>query len=172
MEKTITLTKTRVGVKLLVFAVFLAIAIFAPFIKVQLVTGSIVNAVLFLSTALLGMTAGILIGFLPSMISAFAGLLPLPLLPMIPYIIMGNAILVLVFGIIRKKNFLFGVISASVLKFLFLFLTSSFLVSLFIEGTLPKPIITMMAWPQLITALIGGGIGYLVLKLYGKKNIS
>ena len=170
--KTISLDKSKVIIKLVAFVIFLSIAIVAPFIKIQLITGSIVNAVLFISTATLGIGAGVLIGFLPSMISAFAGLLPIPLLPMIPYIIMGNAILVLTFGLLQKKKFLLGVISGSTLKFAFLFLTSSFIVSRFIEKPLPLVIINMMAWPQLITALIGGIIAYLILRIYEKKNIS
>jgi hypothetical protein len=164
----------RVLAKAAAFVLFLAIAVAAPFIKQQLITGPIVNALLYVSAASLGMTAGILIGFLPSMISAWAGLLPIPLLPMIPYIIMSNAVLVLIFGVFRKKNFWLGVVSASFIKFIFLFLSSSFIVSFFVKGTLPKPIIAMMTWPQFITALIGGVIAYFVLKLinYEKKDIS
>jgi len=162
--KTIALTKIKVEVKLAVFALFLAISIVAPFIRQQFITGPIVNAVLFISTAVLGIGAGILLSFLPSMISAFAGLLPLPLLPMIPYIIMGNAILVLTFGVLRKKNFWVGAISAAFLKFVFLFLSSSFVISWFIKNPLPQKIIAMMTWPQLITALLGTGITYFLLK--------
>jgi len=168
--KTIALTKTRAGVKLAVFAVFLAVSIAAPFIKQQFITGPIVNAVLYISTATLGIGAGVLIGFLPSMISAWAGLLPIPLLPMIPYIIMGNAILVLTFGVLRKKNFWLGVGLASVLKFMFLFLSSSFIINFFIKTALPKPIIAMMAWPQLITALAGGIIAFILLKIIKVKT--
>jgi len=170
--KTISLTRSRIKIKLVAFSVFLAIALLAPLLRVQLVTGSIVNAVLFLATATLGMGAGVLIGFLPSVISAFSGLLPIPLLPMIPYIIMGNAILVLIFGALGKKKFLLGVVVASILKFLFLFLASSFIVSWFIKKPLPPMIINMMAWPQLITALMGGIIVYFLFKIYGKEDIS
>lgn len=172
--KAIVSVKTSIAIKLAIFAGFLGISIIAPFFKQQLVTGPIVNAVLFLSTAVLGIGAGVLIGFLPSMVSAFAGLLPMPLLPMIPYIIMSNAILVLIFGVLLKKNFWLGVVSASFIKFLFLFLSSSFVINFFIKGALPAKIVAMMTWPQLITALIGGVIAYSLLKLfrYEKKNIS
>ena len=163
--RTIALAKTRIGIKIAVFAVFLAISIAAPFLKQQFITGPIVNAVLYVSTATLGIGAGVLIGFLPSMVSSRAGLLPIPLLPMIPYIIMGNAVLVLCFGVLRKKNFWLGVFTASILKFVFLFLSSSFIASFFIKTVLPKPIIAMMVWPQLITALAGGIIAYFGLKL-------
>lgn len=172
--KAIVSVKTSIAIKLAIFAGFLGISIIAPFFKQQLVTGPIVNAVLFLSTAVLGIGAGVLIGFLPSMVSAFAGLLPMPLLPMIPYIIMSNAILVLIFGFLLKKNFWLGVVSASFIKFLFLFLSSSFVINFFIKKALPAKIVAMMTWPQLITALIGGVIACFLLKIvkYEKKNIS
>jgi len=162
--KAVSLTKIKVEAKLAVFALFLAISVAAPFIRQQFITGPVVNAVLFISTAILGVGAGILLSFLPSIISAFAGLLPLPLLPMIPYIIMGNAILVLTFGVLRKKNFWLGAVSAAFLKFIFLFLSSSFIVSWFIKNSFPQKIITMMTWPQLITALLGAVIAWLFLK--------
>ena len=168
MNKIRAIAQDILSIKVLtksgIFALFLAIAIAAPFIKQQFITGPIVNAVLYVSTVILGIGAGVLIGFLPSMISAFAGLLPIPLLPMIPYIIMSNAILALTFGVLRKKNFWLGVFAASILKFVFLFLSSSFIVNFFIKQSLPKPIIQMMAWPQLITALIGGVIAFVLLK--------
>jgi len=166
--KVISLVKTNIWVKSAIFIVFLVISLLAPFLKQQFITGPIVNAILFLSTAILGIGAGVLIGFLPSMVSAFTGLLPLPLLPMIPYIIMGNAVLVLIFGALKKKSFGLGVILAGFVKFLLLYSISSLFLSL------PKPIIAMMAWPQLITALMGGIIAYFLLKFlkYEKKNLS
>lgn len=167
-EKAIGLINKRVLVKAGVFALFLAISMAAPFLKQQFIAGPIVNAVLFISTVVLGAGAGALIAFLPSMISVFTGLLPLPLLPMVPYIIMGNVILVLIFGSLRKKNFWLGVLSASVLKFIFLFLASSFIVNLFIKESLPPKIIAMMAWPQLITALAGGIIAWAFLEKFKK----
>jgi len=164
MEKVKTISLTKVGSKALLFAVFLAIALAAPFIGVQIITGSIVNAVLFVSTGLLGITSGILIGFLPSIISLFAGLFPVTFYPMVPYIIIGNAILVLTFGVLAKKHFVLGVILAAFLKFLFLFLSSSLVVSFFVGDSFPKAVVAMMGYPQLITALAGGVIAFFVSK--------
>jgi len=65
---------------------------------------------------------------------------------------------------LRKKNFWLGAVSAAFLKFIFLFLSSSFIVSWFIKNSLPQKIITMMTWPQLITALLGAVIAWLFLK--------
>ena len=162
---TIDLTQKKALVKISAFAVFLIIVILAPLLKQQLITGSIVNAVLFISTAYLGITAGILISFIPSLFAGFVGLLPIPILPMIPYIIMANIILVLCFGVFRKKSFWLSAILASLLKFLFLFATSSFIINFFIQKTLPAKIVVMMAWPQLITALSGALIAFIILRI-------
>ncbi|MBU2545416.1 iron hydrogenase [Patescibacteria group bacterium] len=159
------LVQKKVLAKTSLFAIFLVLAIFAPLLKQQFVTGSIVNALLFLSTTYLGITAGLLISFLPSIFSLFTGLLPLPLIPMIPFIIVSNAILVLSFNFLRKKSFGFSIVLASLLKFLFLFGTSSFIINFFIKQNLPEKIIMMMAWPQLITALMGGLITFIILKV-------
>ena len=166
---TIDLVQKKALVKISAFAIFLIIAILAPLLKQQLITGSIVNAVLFLSTVYLGITAGVLISFIPSLFAGFIGLLPLPILPMIPYIIMANIILVLSFNIFRKKSFWLSAILASLLKFLFLFGTSSFIINFFIQKTLPAKIIAMMTWPQLITALSGALIAFFVLQLTNKN---
>lgn len=143
----ICLFNKQIIVKAGIFALFLAITILAPFIKIQLVTGTIVNFVLYISTLSLGIEAGLLIGLLPSFVSVFANLLPLALLPMIPYIILSNMILVLVFGLIYKKNFAAAIVASSFFKFIFLFSISYFLF---------KGFVLMMSWPQLATALLGG----------------
>lgn len=161
----LNLVQKKALVKISAFAIFLIIAVFAPLLKQQLITGVIVNAVLFLSTAYLGISAGILISFLPSVFAGFVGMLPVVLLPMIPFIIMGNLILVLCFGFFRKKNFLLSAILASLLKFLFLFSASSFVINLFIRQNLPGKIIAMMTWPQLITSLSGSLIAFTILKI-------
>lgn len=174
MEKiksiAINFVNKKVLIKAGIFVVFLAISIVAPFIKIQLITGSIVNAVLFVSTLVLGIEAGILIGFLPSLVSVFSGLLPVALLPMIPYIILGNAISVLFFGVLRKRNFWMGITVASFLKFIFLFFSSSMLIDFFIHKPLPAQIVSMMAWPQLITALTGGLVAWVISFLFNLKN--
>ncbi|MDP2909491.1 MAG: iron hydrogenase [bacterium] len=174
MEKIKTIAasiiSSKMALKAMLFCLFLGISLAAPFIKIQLVTGTAVNAVLFASTMILGVEAGILIGFLPSMVSAFSGLLPVALLPMIPYIIASNAILVLVFGLLRKRNFWVGAVLASIIKFAFLFVSSSFIIGFFLQKPMPKAIISMMGFPQLITALAGAITVYALSFFINFKN--
>ncbi|MCX6760622.1 MAG: iron hydrogenase [Candidatus Nealsonbacteria bacterium] len=152
------------------FGILLAIALAAPLMGQQAVTGTIVNAALFISTVLLGVEAGILIGLIPSVISLSVGLLPAALAPMIPFIILGNAILVVSFGYFKEKNYWLGMFSASFLKFLFLFNTSSMVINLFFKKEVAGQVALMMSWPQLFTALSGGLIAYLFLKQCKKIN--
>lgn len=167
--KTLTsdlLAKLFITKNLAIFASLLLIATFAPFFKQQMITGPIVNAVLFSSVVLLGMGPTILIGALPSVFAVFFGFHPAVLMPLIPFIITSNLILIIAFGFLRKANYWLGIISASFIKFLFLFFTSSVIISLFIKGPAAKTIAQMMGWTQLITALSGGIVAYLFLKIF------
>ena len=171
MEKIKTLAINRERTLVLAqFGILLSIALIAPFIGQQAITGAIVNATLFISTALLGIEAGVLIGLIPSAISLSVGLLPAALAPMVPFIILGNAILAVVFGYLKEKNYWLAIFSASLLKFLFLFNASSMVINLLLKKEVAGQVALMMSWPQLFTALSGGLIAYLFLRLCKKTN--
>lgn len=145
------------------FIALLGVAICAPAINVQLLTGTIVNATLFVAVALLGVPAAIMIGIIPSVVSASTGLLSVAILPMVPFIVLGNALLIVTFSIFRKKAYWKGVMIASVLKFAFLFGVSSFVIGYFVPSKVAEKIMLMMSWPQLYTAISGGVLAYAVL---------
>lgn len=171
MERTKTLAINRERIlSLAQFGILLSVALVAPFIGQQAVTGTIVNATIFISTALLGIEAGILIGFIPSVISLSVGLLPAALAPMVPFIITGNAILAIVFHYFKEKNYWLGAFSASSLKFLFLLSSSSIFINLIFKKGVAGQAALMMSWPQLFTALSGGLAAYLFLKICKKIN--
>lgn len=164
-----TLTITREAV--ITFVVLLGIASAAPLIgHQQFITGPIVNATLLIAVALLGMRDGILIGLIPSTIALATGLLPAVLAPMVPFIILGNVILVVTFGYLRHINYWLGVVSGSVLKFAFLFGTSSIVANLLINEQLAGKVAAMMSWPQLVTALAGGLLAYGFLRCTKKSQ--
>jgi len=152
----LTITRTKV----ITFVVLLGIASSVPLFHNQFITGPIVNATLLIAVALLGVRDGLLIGLIPSSIALATGLLPAVLAPMIPFIIVGNAILVVTFGFLKGKNYWLGVISGSVLKFVFLFGTSSIVTGLLLNQQLAANVAVMMSWPQLVTALAGGLLAY------------
>lgn len=163
--ETLTITKEAV----ITFVVLLGIASAAPLIRNQFITGPIVNATLLIAVVMLGMRDGLLIGLIPSSIALGVGLLPPVLAPMIPFIIVGNAILVLTFGYLRNKNYWLGLVSGSILKFAFLFGTSSIVINLLLNQEVAASVAAMMSWPQLVTAIAGGLLAYGFLR--GTKKL-
>jgi len=158
-----TFAKTAL-IKLAMFAGLVGIATFAPLLgHQQMITGPLVNATLFLSVILLGRESAILVGLIPSLIALWSGLLPPILAPMVPFIMFSNTLLILVFGMLKKKYWL-GMIFASALKFIFLLSTSSIVINLLFKKEIATQVAQMMSWPQLVTAIAGGIIAFLILK--------
>jgi len=159
------------------FIVLLGVSVFAPFFHFQPISGPLVNACLFIGATLLDVQAGIMLGLLPSLIALSVGTLPAPLAPMIPFIMVSNALLVLTFSWVQNNikhisfgfKFAIGVLTASVLKYLFLFSSSYIVIHLIAQKPIAQKAAQMMSWPQLITAVCGGALAYGVLKLCAKK---
>ena len=156
--------------KLIQFSALLGIASIAPVLlsHQQIISSPIVNATLIISVVLLGTESAILVGLVPSIVALSAGLLPAVLAPMIPFIMLSNVILVGVFGYLYKKNYWTGLISAALIKFIFLFATSSIVVNLILKTELAKQVSLIMNWPQLLTALAGGVLAFGFLKIIKK----
>jgi hypothetical protein len=159
--------------KIIIFSFLTAVVIYLPtVITSQIVTGSIVNTTLILTTFLLGPSIAILLSLMPSSFAFLSGLLPTPLLPLVPFIITGNIILIKTYTYFGKKKFINSIVIASFLKFIFLF-ASGFLLSSFFFTDLKviTLISSMFGWTQLITAVIGGLLALNILGLIKKlKN--
>jgi hypothetical protein len=125
----------------------------------QWITGTIVNALLFLAVWRVGVVNSLLVAALPSSIALLRGLLPAPMAALIPFIILSNIILVAVF-FRAKKHPVSGVVAASFLKFFFLYAVSLF----FLETA--GPLLFMMQWPQFVTALAGGLIAVGAIRIF------
>lgn len=159
-------TKTRV----ITFISLLAIATALPaVIHSQWVTGPIVNATLFLAVVLLGSAEAILIGIIPSSVAMGSGLLPVALAPMVPFIMISNAVLAVTFGYFKNRTLAGAVIIASAFKFIFLYSIVTLLMNTLLPGPLVEKLSIMMSWPQLFTALLGGVIALGIVK--GLKKV-
>ena len=165
MEQVLV-SNSKILLRVAQFAIVLALIVSAPLIGNQIVTGTIVNALLLGSVILFGFGGALSLCFIPSIVSLFFVLLPGVMAPMVPFIIMGNILLIWVFDSLRKKNFFLGLIPGALLKFSFLFLTSTYLIHFFIQQAVVSKIAVMMSWPQLITALLGGVVVYSSLAVY------
>lgn len=154
-EKIIFLTK---------LVVLLSVAMIVPLFHQQMITGPIVNATLFVATVVLGVSGGILVGLIPSVVALSAGLLPPVLAPMVPFIMISNTMLVLIFHFLRENNYWQGMIAGSIFKFIFLYSTSSVVINLLLNKEVATQVSAMMSWPQLLTALSGGCLAYVLIK--------
>ncbi len=174
---TIPASQVLVGVitKIFQLSIFVAIAVVAPYFGNQLVTGSIVNALLFISVIYLGIESAFMLCLIPSLISIYTGLLPLALTPMIPFIMTGNALMVLVFSrffpstslMTAKNSFWLSAVSASVIKFIFIWSVGMLLANSVLHG-ISRVVMQMISWPQLVTSLSGACIAYLFLTIIKK----
>jgi len=142
----------------------------------QFLVGPIVNAILIITAFVCGTWWGIGVGVLTPVIAWLVGQLPGPMAPFIPFIMIGNALFVIFFGILKnqqKWGKYIGLILGSFVKFLFLSFSAAKLITVFNIG-LPQKIasklVIMMGIPQLITALIGSIIALVLIKTLTKRK--
>jgi riboflavin transporter len=166
-ERTFIGANTAVAGRFLVIA---AIASFLPFfIHLQWVTGPIVNALLIISVYLLGLRAALVLCAIPSLMALAGGLLPAVLLPAVPMIIFGNAVLVLAVDRSRTmadgiRGYWFGVGAGALGKYFLLLISVPVLAKYFLAGPVAQKLALMFSWPQLATAVAGGVIAWGVLR--------
>ncbi|MDD4624771.1 MAG: iron hydrogenase [Candidatus Paceibacterota bacterium] len=162
--KTQILAIPKEKIALFYFSVLFGISIVLPLFHSQYVTGPMVNAVLFLSAVLSGSTGAMLIAMVPSVIALSTGLLPAVMAPAVPFIMLGNGILIAAFLSLQKKNFWIAAISAGFLKFVFLFGSSRIIAGLIVKKQTAFAAAAMLGFPQLVTALAGAVLAYGILK--------
>lgn len=140
----------------------------------QIVVGPLVNAVLFTTILIVDLKFGVLVAISTPILAAVTG--QFTILPFLPFIMVGNIILVLTFGIfiklIKKYGSYIGVAAGAVLKFLFLSVSASYMVSLFnlpIPQAAVKKLGEAMSYPQLYTALAGGVVA-IIFNFFFKRN--
>jgi len=160
-----TIALSRVSIKPFLVMGLLSASIFLPsLIHQQAITGPLINAILLLTTSLAGPSAAIMTGLIPSVVALSRGLLPVVLAPVVPFIMIANAVYIIVFAQLKEKSFAGAVAAASVLKFGFLHLVSQVLLAQLLPGKFLTIASKMMSWPQLATALVGGLIAWVALQ--------
>jgi hypothetical protein len=165
MKNTTTLTFKKEAI--LILLALIGVAIAAPIlIKQQLITGTIVNAALIIGAAWLGARDGLLIGLVPSTVALATGLLSPALAPMVPFIIVGNAILVITFSFLKGVNYWVALGAGSLFKFAFLYGTSHIVIGLLVNKQVAPAVANMLSWPQLFTAAAGGILAFGILKTF------
>lgn len=148
----------------------------------QLVTGSFVNAVLAVTALVAGLSSGITVAVISPILAYLLGIAPQILT--VPAIMAGNAVYVLVLHFIAGRDSkklarqILAWIGAAVAKFATLYAIVVWLIcgvfaqNLMDAGVLKAPMLKALpatfSWPQLITALIGGGVALLITPVLRK----
>ena len=141
----------------------------------QYITGTAVNALLIIAVETAGVSRALWVGVAPSLVAWGSGILPAPLMVMIPFIVAGNALLVATFGSLRRTSYWLRVAPGATIKCAFLWATVTlvtirpFSIQVGQDAhpvTIPPAMAQMMSWPQLLTAIAGGCLAYGLLRGY------
>lgn len=148
----------------------------------QLVTGSFVNCILAVTTLVAGVSSGVTVAVISPLLAYLLGIAPQILT--VPVIMVGNGLYVVLLWLIAGKGGrkpgrqLLGWLAASVGKFAALYAMVVWLICgvlaqrLLSSGLLKEPMLKVLpatfSWPQLITALIGGGAALLIVPVLKK----
>lgn len=151
---------TALGAAMVVVAQYFGQYIPEKLVK-QLVTGTLVNCVLLVFTLRIGVLSGASIGVISAVL---AGLLGISQPFLTPLVAGGNALLCLLMWLLHARLTYFpALLFAAAAKCAFLWVSVSLLLQ-----KLNKPpkmvsmLTTMFSWPQMITALCGGVIAWLL----------
>lgn len=148
----------------------------------QLVTGSFVNAVLTVTVLLAGLSNGITVALVSPVLAYFLGIAPQILT--VPAIMAGNTVFVTLLYFLAGKDSkkiarqIVAWVCAAAAKFATLYAIVVWLIcgvfaqKLMASGMLKAPMLKVLpatfSWPQLVTALIGGGVALLIVPVVRK----
>ncbi len=148
----------------------------------QLVTGSCVNLVLAVTALVVGLSGGVTVALVSPVMAYLLGIAPQILT--VPAIMVGNTVFVVMLYLLVSRSEgkasvqIVGWILAAVAKFATLYFIVAKLIcgvlasSLLASGALKEPMLKALpatfSWPQLITALIGGGIALVIVPVIRK----
>ena len=168
-----------------VTAIMLAICILSQFFKnlSVYITGPIINAALILTVVYAGMACGIILSIITPITSFFITGSPImaAIPAMFPCIMIGNILLAVAVGLLRKK---FGktaglpvsIVIGAVLKAVFMGILISFII---LPAFLPAAMQKMMhalqiqfSLTQLITAIIGGVYAVIIAAVLNKTSLA
>ena len=170
-KKILWITETAVMLALLV-----AVQGITSGLGNQFITGSCVNLILSVTALMVGLWGGVAVAAISPFVAFLFGIGP-KFIQLIPVIAVGNLVLVLVLTLLKDKKIWRSVaawIVAAVAKFgtLYLLMVKLVVPALVAGGTIPAKaaatIAVQFGWPQLVTALIGGGMALVIVPVLRK----
>lgn len=138
------------------------------------VTGSLINACLLIATGTIGLLSGTIISFVTPVVAGFTNHTAAAafVLPFSPVIGLSNFVLVLFYWLFTRKDkdkislSYTGIGTGAIVKFLILYTGVNVGLKLLdLPEPLQKSLLYMFSWPQLITALIGGTVAVIVVRM-------
>lgn len=173
MNKTITwVTRTAIMLALSVLFQSLRLIIPMPAGISQYIVGSLVNLALIVAVMIIDIKGGLAVAVLTPIIAFFQGHIPQAMPLMILFVAIGNAVIVLAYGLLYRDSWasrILALVVGALVKFITLY-------ALVVKVTLPliypaapeamKATLSInFTWPQLVTASIGGVLALLVIPL-------
>ncbi len=135
-----------------------------------IIIGSLVNMCLYASVLFMNETAA---GLMISVCAPAAAFLQghLAFVALIPFVAVGNAVLIMCFYYVRKINNYAAIALSAAAKWAVMFLSAKYLLHFFVKADYDrlKVIIAGFNLPQLITAVIGGVLALVLYKMIPKK---
>lgn len=146
----------------------------------QPATGPLVNMMLIYTTLVVSPLGGLALGLMTPLIAVLRGQLPPLLIPMAPFIMIGNALFVILFAAIgriksAKKEPLFslwawiGLVVSAAAKMTWLYVIVRMLLPHLIGRPAPAPLLLLMSLPQFFTAVIGGAFAFLLFNIIKRR---
>jgi len=138
----------------------------------QILIGSLVNLCLIVSAGTAGLWSGVIISVVSPIIALAQGHIPFPW--MLPFVIIGNVLLVICYALLMKKSQILGFAVGAVLKTAFLWIGVVLIgISLFnVPETPAKALSGAFSWLQLVTAVIGGVVSLPIVRALRPKKVN
>lgn len=179
-ERVRFITNAAMGTALVVLAQWLGsllpagAVIAGPFALKQLLTGTLVNCILAVYAVRTGLGCAAVVGVLSAVLASVLGVGP-QVLPIVPLIALGNAVLSTVYALLCRNGArptLPGAILAAAAKCAFLWLTVPAALRLFtaVPAKQAAALTVMFSWPQGLTALLGGALALAILPRLGSNK--
>lgn len=184
-----TITYTAMLLALLICLQWLGSQIIEPMTK-QLITGSFVNCVLAVAALIVGLTGGIVIALVSPVMAFLLGIAP-NIITVVPIMVGNTCFVVLLRLLASQKDPLHwrnavALVTAATVKFVILYTLVVKVICQTIAPDLlgkkigqtivlappmlaPDKLPLMFAWPQLVTALIGGALAILIVPVIKKS---
>lgn len=180
-KSTLWIARTGLMLALLVVAQFIGsklipagAVVLGPMSITQLITGSLVNMILILTAAVVGLWSGVAVGVLSAVLALVLGIQGQAIIT--PAVALGNVVIVLVtwvfFSLAAKKGQkpfgvlgIAGIVVGAAAKCVFLWLSVPALLTLVpeIKPQVAEKLSMMFSYPQFVTALIGGALALAVI---------